>query len=52
MVGGGGALALGLLAAAAGLRVETGTPDALCPDVAQVRAAIEARLGDIEGVGR
>ena len=47
-----GALVLGLVAAAAGLRVETGTPDALCPDIAQVREAIEARLGDIEGVGR
>jgi hypothetical protein len=46
------ALAFGVLAATAGLRVETGTPDALCPDIAQVRAAIEARLGDIEGVGR
>jgi hypothetical protein len=35
----------------AGLRVETETPDALCPDLGQVRAAARARLGDIEGPG-
>jgi hypothetical protein len=39
------------LAAAAGLRVETSTPDALCPDLGQVREAAEARLGAVEGPG-
>ena len=39
------------LAAAGGLRVDTSTPDALCPDLGQVRAAAQARLGDIEGEG-
>jgi len=39
------------LAAAGGLRVETSTPDALCPDLGQVRAAAQARLGDVEGEG-
>jgi hypothetical protein len=40
-----------LMLAAGGLRVETSTPDALCPDLGQVRAAAQARLGDIEGEG-
>lgn len=31
-----------------GLRVETGSPDALCPDLAQTRAAVGRRLGRIE----
>ena len=37
--------------AAGGLRVETGSPEALCPDLGQVRAAARARLGDIEAKG-
>jgi hypothetical protein len=41
---------LGILAAA-GLRVETGTPDALCPDPESVRRAVHARVGDVEGQG-
>jgi len=40
-----------LLAAAGALRVETTTPDALCPELGEVRRAVEARLGDIEGAG-
>ena len=36
---------------AGGLRVETATPDALCPDPAQVRAAVRDRLGELEGTG-
>jgi hypothetical protein len=39
------------LAATGGLRVETTTPDALCPELGEVRRAVEARLGDIEGEG-
>ncbi len=46
-----GSLLLWALAAASGLRVETSTPDALCPDLGQVRAAARARLGDIEADG-
>jgi hypothetical protein len=43
---------LGIVAAAAGgLQVDTSTPDALCPDVGQVREAAQARLGDIEAEG-
>jgi hypothetical protein len=34
-----------------GLRVEAGNPDALCPAVVQVREAVEARLGNVEGPG-
>jgi hypothetical protein len=37
---------LGLLS---GLTVETGSPDALCPDVASAQAAIDARVGELEG---
>jgi hypothetical protein len=37
---------LGLLS---GLTVETGSPDALCPDVASAEAAIGARVGELEG---
>jgi hypothetical protein len=49
---GGGTLPLLMaLVAGGGLRVESRTPDALCPDLAQVRAAIQARLGDVEGGG-
>jgi hypothetical protein len=44
-------LILTALAAAGGLRVETATPDALCPDVGQVRDGVRARLGEIEGPG-
>jgi hypothetical protein len=40
-----------ILAMAGGLQVETNTPDALCPDVGQVREAARARLGDIEAEG-
>jgi hypothetical protein len=36
---------LGLLS---GLTVETGSPDALCPDVASAEAAIGARVGELE----
>jgi hypothetical protein len=35
----------GLLA----LDVTTSTPDALCPPLAEVRAAVEARVGEVEG---
>jgi hypothetical protein len=48
-----GGLALGaalFMAAGAGLHVETGTPAALCPDVAEVRRAVRDRL-NIEGEG-
>jgi hypothetical protein len=47
----GGSLLLWALAATSGLRVDTSTPDALCPDLGQVRAAASARLGDIEANG-
>jgi len=47
----GGALLLWALGSGSGLRVETSTPDALCPDLGQVRAAARARLGDIEADG-
>jgi hypothetical protein len=40
---------LGLLS---GLTVETGSPDALCPDVASAEAAIAARVGKLEGPSR
>ena len=36
---------------AAGLRVQTATPDALCPDPVQVRGAIAARVGEVEVAG-
>src|SRR4051812_34198639 len=39
-----------VMAAGAGLHVETGTPAALCPDVAEVRRAVRDRL-NIEGEG-
>jgi hypothetical protein len=39
------------LVTSSGLRVETSTPDALCPELGQVRTAVSARLGHIEGVG-
>jgi len=42
---------LGTLAVAGGLKVDTSTPDALCPDLGQVRELAEARLGDIEAEG-
>ena len=45
-----GAMLLWLIASG-GLRVETGTPEALCPDIGQVRAEMRARLGDIEVQG-
>jgi hypothetical protein len=44
-------LILAAAAAAGGLRVETATPDALCPDIGQVRDGVRARLGEIEGPG-
>ena len=47
----GGALLLWAMVGASGLRVDTSTPDALCPDLGQVRAAARARLGDIEADG-
>jgi len=46
-----GPLLVWALVASSGLRVETSTPDALCPDLGQVRAAASARLGDIEAEG-
>src|SRR6266700_5807862 len=42
---------LAVMAAAGGLEVDTSTPDALCPDLGQVREAAQARLGDIEAEG-
>ncbi len=50
-LGTGGAMLLWALVSGSGLRVETSTPDALCPDLGQVRAAALARLGDIEADG-
>lgn len=47
----GGGLLLWAVVGASGLRVDTTTPDALCPDLGQVRAAARARLGDIEADG-
>jgi hypothetical protein len=44
------ALFLAAANAGAGLRVETGTPAALCPDVAEVRRAVRERL-NVEGEG-
>ena len=46
-----GSLLLWALVSGSGLRVDTSTPDALCPDLGQVRAAARARLGDIEAEG-
>ena len=43
-------LALTALLAAGGLRVETGTPAALCPDIGEVRRAVRERL-NVEGGG-
>jgi hypothetical protein len=37
---------------AAGLVVETGSPDAFCPDLRQTREAVERRLGSLEVDGR
>ena len=42
---------LWVLAVAGSLQVDTSTPDALCPDLGQVREAARARLGDIEAEG-
>ncbi len=39
---------LQVLALLSGLTVETGSPDALCPDVASAEAAIRARVGELE----
>jgi hypothetical protein len=50
-LGTGGVLLFWALGSGSGLRVETSTPDALCPDLGQVRAAARARLGDIEAEG-
>jgi hypothetical protein len=44
-------LALLALMAAGGLRVETSTPAALCPDIGEVRRAVSERLGQIEANG-
>jgi hypothetical protein len=44
------ALLLTAVVAGTGLRVETGTPAALCPDIAEVRHAVSERL-NIEGEG-
>jgi hypothetical protein len=43
-------LALTALVTAGGLRVETGTPAALCPDIGEVRRAVRERL-NVEGGG-
>ncbi len=43
-------LALTALVAAGGLRVETGTPAALCPDIGEVRRVVRERL-NVEGGG-
>jgi hypothetical protein len=52
MIAGGASLPLLLgILAAAGLRVESGTPDALCPDPESVRRAVHARVGNVEGQG-
>src|SRR4051812_34485164 len=47
----GAALLFWAVAGGGGLRVDTTTPDALCPDLGQGRAAARARLGDIEADG-
>jgi hypothetical protein len=39
----------GILGLLSGLAVETGSPDALCPDVQSAEAAIGARVGELEG---
>lgn len=39
----------GVLGLLSGLAVETGSPDALCPDIASAEAAIHARVGKLEG---
>jgi hypothetical protein len=44
-------LALTALVTAGGLRVETGTPAALCPDIGAVRRAVRERLS-VEGGGK
>lgn len=46
----GAALVAATVGAGAGLRVETRTPAALCPDIAEVRRAVSERLS-IEGEG-
>ena len=45
------AYAFAALFGMAGLRIETPTPGALCPDIASVRQAVEARIGTVEGAG-
>jgi hypothetical protein len=35
-----------------GLTLETGSPDALCPDLGQTREAVKRRLGSLEVAGR
>lgn len=42
-------LGTSLLIALAALRVETSTPDALCPTEQAVRQAVEARVGEVRG---
>jgi hypothetical protein len=37
---------------APGLAIETGSPDAFCPDLAQTREAVSRRLGSLEVQGR
>ena len=43
-------LVFGAVVAAGGMRVETGTPAALCPDIGEVRRAVRDRL-NVEGDG-
>jgi hypothetical protein len=44
-------LVLGAAVVAAGLRVESRSPDALCPDARQVSEGARRRIGEIEGSG-
>jgi hypothetical protein len=44
-------VALRLAAGGAGLTVDTDTPEAMCPDLAETRTAVAARVGEIEGAG-
>jgi hypothetical protein len=42
---------LAALLGTGGLRIETVTPEALCPPIASVQQAIAARIGQVEGTG-
>jgi hypothetical protein len=45
------AYAVAALLGMAGLRIETATPEALCPAITAVRQAVSARVGQVEGTG-